>query len=141
MNPGEVSVEIRVPLADEVGVDVEVGVGDQAEVLVFSAVEVECDAVAADEARVLANSTRGVATYLQENIYEFLASIYTKYLLIQLLSETHFSCTQNLHGEISSFVQPALVHLTEFQTSITTTDFHRAKKRKLSLVQYKDVCT
>lgn len=78
MNPGEVSVEIRVPLADEVGVDVEVGVGDQAEVLVFSAVEVECDAVAADEARVLANSTRGVATYLQENIYEFLASIYIR---------------------------------------------------------------
>ena len=45
---------VRAALADEVGVDVEVAVGDHAEVGVSPAVEVEGVAVAADEARVAA---------------------------------------------------------------------------------------
>lgn len=55
LDPGEVPGHGRVSLSDEVGVDVEAGVGEQAEVLVLPAVEVEGDAVAADEARVTAH--------------------------------------------------------------------------------------
>jgi len=54
LDPGEVAAHGRVALADEVGVDVEAGVGDDAEVLVLLAVEVEVVAVGAGEARVAA---------------------------------------------------------------------------------------
>jgi hypothetical protein len=54
LDPGEVALQLRVVVADEVGVDVEVPVGDDAEVLVSLAVEVEVVAVAAGEARVAA---------------------------------------------------------------------------------------
>jgi len=52
LDPGEVAPHARVALADEVGVDVQVGVGEDAEVLVPLAVEVEVVAVAAGEAGV-----------------------------------------------------------------------------------------
>jgi hypothetical protein len=58
LHPREVAFQVRVVVADEVGVDVEVGVGDDAEVLVFLAVEVEGVAVAAGEARVAAGGAR-----------------------------------------------------------------------------------
>ena len=41
LNPGEVAGEFGAALADEEGVDVEVGVGDEAEVAVLFAVEVK----------------------------------------------------------------------------------------------------
>jgi hypothetical protein len=52
-------------LADEVRVDVEVAVGDDAEVGVLAAMEVERVAVAADEPRVAARCSRKVARYTQ----------------------------------------------------------------------------
>jgi hypothetical protein len=54
LHPREVAVEGRVVVADEVGVDVEARVGDEAEVLVLVSMEVEGVAVAAGEARVAA---------------------------------------------------------------------------------------
>uniref|UniRef100_A0A0D9WJG3 Uncharacterized protein n=2 Tax=Leersia perrieri TaxID=77586 RepID=A0A0D9WJG3_9ORYZ len=48
-------------VADEMRVDVEVGVGEQAEIAVPAAVEVERVSVPADEPRVLAHSARQVA--------------------------------------------------------------------------------
>ena len=57
MHPREVARAIGRVQADEVGVDVEVGVGDEAEVLVFAPVKVEHDAVAADDLRVAAQSS------------------------------------------------------------------------------------
>jgi hypothetical protein len=50
--PREGTVVGGVMVADEVCIDVEIGVRDEAEVLVPPAVEVEGDAVAAGEARV-----------------------------------------------------------------------------------------
>ena len=55
LHPGGVPLEARDVAADEVAVDVEVGVGEQAEVPVPAAVEVEGVAVAADELGVLAH--------------------------------------------------------------------------------------
>jgi hypothetical protein len=54
LDPGEVAAHGRVALADEVRVDVEGGVGDDAEVPVLLAVEVEVVAVGAREAWVAA---------------------------------------------------------------------------------------
>jgi hypothetical protein len=54
LDPREVAAHGRVALADEVRVDVEAGVGEDAEVLVLLPVEVEVVAVAAREARVAA---------------------------------------------------------------------------------------
>ncbi|KAB8085381.1 hypothetical protein EE612_008203, partial [Oryza sativa] len=56
LDPGEVAAHGGVALADEVGVDVQVGVGDDAEVVVLLAVEVEVVAVAAGEPRVTARN-------------------------------------------------------------------------------------
>ena len=53
LDPDEVSPHARVSLADEVSVDVEVAVREEAEIAVFLAMEVKSYAVAADEARVL----------------------------------------------------------------------------------------
>ena len=69
LHPGEVAVEGRVVVADEVGVDVEVGVGDDAEVLVLLAVEVEGVSVAAGEARVAAGGAREDVTSCMQGIY------------------------------------------------------------------------
>jgi hypothetical protein len=54
LDPREVAAHGRVALADEVRVDVEAGVGEDAEVVALLAVEVEVVAVAAREARVAA---------------------------------------------------------------------------------------
>ena len=54
LDPGEVASRDRVMVAAELGVDVQIGVGEDAEVLVLPAVEVEVVAVAAGEARVAA---------------------------------------------------------------------------------------
>lgn len=62
MDPSEVPLEVGVTLANEVSVDVEVGISDEAKILVFVAVEVECDAVSTYESRVLAYSSRKIAT-------------------------------------------------------------------------------
>jgi hypothetical protein len=56
--PREGTVVGGVVVADEVGVDVEIGVRDEAEVLVPPTVEVEGDAVAACEARVTTRCSR-----------------------------------------------------------------------------------
>lgn len=61
LDPGEVAGEVGVAFADEVGVDVEVLVGDQAEVGVLLAVEVERYPVATHEAGVLAHCAGPVA--------------------------------------------------------------------------------
>lgn len=61
LNPGEVSFHVVVSFSDEMGVDVEVGFGDYAEILVFLAMEVKSDSIAPDESRVLAYCTRPVA--------------------------------------------------------------------------------
>ena len=64
LNPGEVTSfqgRCRVVFAYEMCVDVEVGVGHQAKVFVFLAMEVEGDSIATDEARVLAHRTRSIA--------------------------------------------------------------------------------
>ncbi|BAH92898.1 Os05g0107201 [Oryza sativa Japonica Group] len=58
LDPGEVAGHGGVALADEVGVDVEGGVGEEAEVAVLLAVEVEVVAVAAGEAGVAAGDAR-----------------------------------------------------------------------------------
>jgi hypothetical protein len=63
LHPGEVAVEGRVVVADEVGVDVEARVGDDAEVLVLASVEVEGVAVAAGEARVAAGGAGEDVTF------------------------------------------------------------------------------
>jgi hypothetical protein len=44
-----------------VGIDVEVRVGNYAEIAVFLAVEVEGESISTDESRVLAHSARSVA--------------------------------------------------------------------------------
>lgn len=66
MYPGEVTGAASGAEADEAGVDVEVprGVGDECEVLVFSAMEEEYAAVAADEAGVVAARSKTVAVGL-----------------------------------------------------------------------------
>ena len=56
LHPSEVSRAILRAQANEVGVYVEVGVGDEAKVLVLAAVEVEYDAVAADDLGVAAHA-------------------------------------------------------------------------------------
>jgi hypothetical protein len=61
LHPGRVPRQARDVAADEVAVDVEVRVGEQAEVAVPAPVEVERAAVAADEARVLADRAWHVA--------------------------------------------------------------------------------
>ncbi|GJN14057.1 hypothetical protein PR202_gb00833 [Eleusine coracana subsp. coracana] len=58
LDPGEVAAHGRVALADEVGVDVEVGVGDDAEVLVLLSVKIEVVAVTTGEAWITAGDTR-----------------------------------------------------------------------------------
>ena len=55
LHPGEITEAIERAEADEVGVDVEIGVGDEAEVLVLATVEVEHDAVSADDLWVTAH--------------------------------------------------------------------------------------
>ncbi|KAL5974623.1 hypothetical protein ACLOJK_031293 [Asimina triloba] len=57
----EVSADGGVPLANEVGIDVEAGVGEETEITVSLAVEVDDDAVAADEPWILANCSGPVA--------------------------------------------------------------------------------
>jgi len=59
LDPREVAVRGRVVVADEVRVDVEAGVGDDAEVLVLLAVEVEGVAVGAREPRGSPHDTPG----------------------------------------------------------------------------------
>lgn len=54
LNPGVIPGSSLGTETDEAGVDLEVGVGYQAEMLVFLAVEVEHDSVSADEPRVQA---------------------------------------------------------------------------------------
>jgi hypothetical protein len=54
LDPGEVAVQGRVVAADEVRVDVQAGIAEDAEVLALLAVEVEGVAVGAREARVAA---------------------------------------------------------------------------------------
>ena len=51
----EVPSQVGASLFDEVGDDVEVGVGDEAKVSVFLTMEIESDAIAAHEPRVLAH--------------------------------------------------------------------------------------
>lgn len=68
LDPGEVPPHVVVPSSDEVGVYVEVWVGYEAEVAVLLAVEVESDPIAADETRVLANSSWFVTLCIFINI-------------------------------------------------------------------------
>jgi hypothetical protein len=63
----------RIFCPDEVCVDVEVGVGDDAEVVVLLAVEVEGVAVAAGEARVVARGAREDVAHTH-TIYIYIAS-------------------------------------------------------------------
>lgn len=63
LDPGVVPGPSLRPETDKAGVDLEVEVGDQAEVLVLLAVEVEDDAVAADEPRVQARRAEAVAVW------------------------------------------------------------------------------
>lgn len=55
LDPGEVTGTARGSLADEVGVDVEVVVGNYAEILIFPAMEVEHDSISAHELGILAH--------------------------------------------------------------------------------------
>lgn len=61
LDPSEVPVHVGVSSADEAGVDVEVRVGDDAEVSVFFAMEVEGDSIPSNEFWVLAHCSRTVA--------------------------------------------------------------------------------
>lgn len=61
LDPSEVPPHVLVSSSDEVGIDVKVGVGYEAEIAVLLAMEVESDAVAADESRVLAHRSGHVA--------------------------------------------------------------------------------
>uniref|UniRef100_A0A453GV42 Uncharacterized protein n=1 Tax=Aegilops tauschii subsp. strangulata TaxID=200361 RepID=A0A453GV42_AEGTS len=58
LDPGEVAAHGGVALPDEVGVDLEIGVGDHTKALVLFAVEVEVVAISAREARVPAGYSR-----------------------------------------------------------------------------------
>jgi hypothetical protein len=62
LHPREVADAAFGALADEVRVDVEVGVGDEAEVLVGASVEVEGDPVTAHDLGVSAHAT-GLGTF------------------------------------------------------------------------------
>jgi hypothetical protein len=62
LHPREVARAALRALADEVGVDVEVAVGDEAEVLVLAAVEVEHHTIASHDPRVSAHATDLLAT-------------------------------------------------------------------------------
>jgi hypothetical protein len=75
LDPGEVALQLRVVVADEVGVDVEVPVGDDAEVLVSLAVEVEVVAVAAGEARVAARRAGLKVAYCERKLINHICSI------------------------------------------------------------------
>lgn len=55
LDPSEVPLHVDVSSTDEVGVDVEVGVGDDAEISVFFSMEVEGDSISSDESWVLAH--------------------------------------------------------------------------------------
>lgn len=54
LDPSEVPLHVLVAPANEVSVDVEVGVGQEAEVMVFLAVEVKGDAISTYKTGVLA---------------------------------------------------------------------------------------
>lgn len=64
MDPSEVAHSVRGPVADEPGVDLEVAVRDQGEVLIASPMEVEDCAVCTDESRVVARGPDTVAARL-----------------------------------------------------------------------------
>lgn len=55
LNPGEIPAHVLVPLSNEVGVYVYIGVGYKAEIMVLLSVEVEGDAITSNETRVLAD--------------------------------------------------------------------------------------
>ena len=57
LHPREVARTALGPFANEVGVDVEVTVGDEAEILVLAAVEIEHHAIPAHDAWVPAHAT------------------------------------------------------------------------------------
>lgn len=59
LDPGEVAPQLRVVLADEVGIDVEVFVRDDAKVPILLAMEVEIVAVSARETGIAARDTSG----------------------------------------------------------------------------------
>jgi hypothetical protein len=67
LDPGEVTSNADVVAADEVGVNVEIGIRDDAKVLVLPTVEVEVVSVAAGEARVAAGDTGIEVTDLTSN--------------------------------------------------------------------------
>jgi hypothetical protein len=58
LDPCEVTSRASVVAADEVGIDMEVGVREDTKVLVLPSVEVEVVAIAAGEARVTAGDAR-----------------------------------------------------------------------------------
>ncbi|CAA7397066.1 unnamed protein product [Spirodela intermedia] len=62
LHPGEVAGHVGASPTDEVLVYVEVGIGNEAEVAVLLAVEVEGDTVRSDKPVVLANCTRNIAS-------------------------------------------------------------------------------
>ena len=64
LNPCEVTRSAGGAVAGEPGVDLEVAVGDKAEMLVALSVEVEYNAVSADETRIVAHCTRAIAVWL-----------------------------------------------------------------------------
>lgn len=57
LNPSEVAFHAFASLSDEVAVHMEVGISDQAEVLVLLAMEVEGDAIATHEAGIFTHCT------------------------------------------------------------------------------------
>lgn len=63
LDPREVTGQGGVALADEMGINVEVVVSDEAEVTVFLAMEVECDAIAPHKSGVLTHCTWSITTY------------------------------------------------------------------------------
>lgn len=70
LDPSEIPLHVVVSLADEVGIDVEVGVSDYAEISVFFAMKVEGDSIASNKSWVLAYCARTVAIYVYINLVQ-----------------------------------------------------------------------
>ena len=68
LDPCEVSAHGGVAFADEVGVDMEVGIRDNTKVLVLLAMEVEVVAIGAGEAGVTAGDTRVEVAHLYRKL-------------------------------------------------------------------------
>jgi hypothetical protein len=57
LDPCEVSLHVMVSFTYEMAINVEVGIRDKTEVVVFLAMEVKSDSITTNESRVLANSS------------------------------------------------------------------------------------